>query len=257
MPTPTLSRGAVRSIRVVVDRLFAQIKGRLLGPDFVASRGDKNIFVGFKPELSLPGIYRTAATEESARPDETVLNGLVRVAESYLDAQREQVKARVVNSVNSWLATSKGSANVETVLGGELAPVWKQMTDGVTKIVDSEATKARNIGTLEGISKINALANVADPVVFFVVVRDKEFWDCKECPKIHLLPDGITPRVWLLSEVSGGYHQRGEDRPSVSGLHPHCRCTIANLLRGYGFNAAGAVRFVALDHDEISAQRGG
>src|ERR1022692_1159544 len=131
----TLSKTGVRNIRSTIEILFDGLKGRLLGPDFIRNRGDKNIFIGYRPDLSLPGIYRTAAAEEATRHDPTVLNGLVKVAEGYLDAQCELTKAKVVHAVNAWLASSKDEeADVETILGGELAPIWSQMSNAVTKI---------------------------------------------------------------------------------------------------------------------------
>jgi hypothetical protein len=256
VPRPTLSKGAVSVVHRAVDSVFDRIKGWVIGPDFVSRRGDKTIFIGHRPEFSIPGIYRQAAIEEATRPDETVLHSLAKVAESYLDAERERTKAKVVKSVQDFLASSK-KADLETVLGGELADVWGEVKSNVERIVDSEATTARNMGTLEGISKVAAASGVDDPVVYFVVVRDQAFWECGECPRLHLMPDKITPRAWKLSSVNNGYHKRGEDSPSISGLHPHCRCTLTYLAKGYGFNAAGMVKYVSPDHDEYEAQRGG
>jgi hypothetical protein len=256
--TATLSRGAVRIIHRAVDNVFDRLKGRVLGPDFAPSRLDKEIYLGHHHEFSISGIYRRAAFEEGTKPNETVLNSLTRVAESYLDAERERTKARVVNAVDTWLrnaAQKKIKTDLTTVLDGELSQIWGQMTTSVTKIVSTESTTARNMGTLEGVSKVNTAAGVSDPVVFFIIVRDGEA--CEECTQLHLLGDKITPRVWRLSEVGSGYHKRGDDHPSVLGLHPECRCTLATLLPGYGFDQAGRIRYVGPDHDEFAKQRGG
>jgi hypothetical protein len=239
-----------RNIQRAVDAVFDRIKGRLLGPNF--ARGDKMIVITSKPELTLPGIYSTAAAEELARPDKTTINSLISIAEGYIDAQRELTKSRVLKAVTAWVLTN--GADVETALEGELSGIWGKVKSDVDTIVDSESTVARNLGTLEGITKIQGLAGIDDPRVYFVVVRDHEL--CKECKRVHLMPDEVTPRVFLLSEVEQGYHKRGSDSPSVGGLHPHCRCTIANLLPGYGFDN-GRVRFLAPGHDLLAVQRGG
>lgn len=254
MAVRTLTKRAVSQIEKAVDRMFDRIKGRALGPDFVAYTGDKKIFVGFNPQYSLPGIYRRASIEESAAPNERVLHGLVKVAGGYIDAERERVKAQVINAVNAWLLKDP-DADPEVVLGGELAPIFKQTLDNVAKILDTESTKARNMGTLEGVTKVSAARDIEDPNVFFIVVRDKDL--CAECKRVHLLPDEKTPRVFKLSEVSGGYHQRGTDTPSVGGLHPHCRCTISDLSPGYGFDKkTGLIKFIGIGHDEFANQRG-
>ena len=68
------------------------------------------------------------------------------------------------------------------------------------------------------------------------------------------MPNG-SPRLWKLSELSGGYHQRGQDFPSVMLLHPHCRCTMVMVPPGYGFDKKGHLTFVGLDHNELEKQR--
>jgi hypothetical protein len=99
---------------------------------------------------------------------------------------------------------------------------------------------------------MNASEAVEDPVVFWIIVRDQ--YCCDECRDIHM-KDGV-PRVWKMSEVNSGYHKKGDDRPSVEGLHPHCRCQITTLLPGYGFNAAGFVTYKGNGWNEFDYQRG-
>ena len=251
MAVITLTKGSVKTIEKAVDRLFDRIKGRALGPDFFKYNGDKKIYIGYKPAYSLPGLYRTSAMSEDVEPNERVLNGLVKVASGYLDAERERVKSKVIHAVNAWLLTNP-TASAETVLSGELAPVWKETLDNVGKIIDTESTAARNMGTLEGVSQIAAARGIDDPNVFFIVVRDKHL--CEECSRIHLMPDGKTPRVFKMSELSGGYHKRGDDTPCVGGLHPYCRCSLVNLAPGYGFTDAGMIKFVEVGHDAHAAQ---
>lgn len=257
MPTATLSRGAVNIIHRAVDTVFDRLKGRVLGPEFAPSRLDKEIYIGHHPELSVPGIYRRAAYEEGTKPNETVLNSLSRIAEGYIDGERERTKARVTAAVDTWLrdaAQKRIKTDLPTVLQGQLSQIWGDMTSAVTKIVNSQSTSARNMGTLEGISKVNTASGIADPTVFFIIVRDGEA--CHECTHLHLLANKITPRVWKLSEVASGYHERGEEFPSVLGLHPDCRCTISTLMPGFGFNAAGMVKYIGPDYDEYRVQRG-
>jgi hypothetical protein len=79
--------------------------------------------------------------------------------------------------------------------------------------------------------------------------------NCDECRTIHMLPDGVTPRVWLSSEVETGYHKKGTDRPSWSLLHPHCRCALTTLIPGFGFTTEGLVTWIGEKHDEVAFQR--
>ncbi len=256
MAPVTLGRGAIKTIHEAVDRLFDKVAARYLGLG-AAQLGDKTITVAYRPDLTLQSLYHAAAREERTKPNEESVDSLADIAKGYLDLTRQTTKMKVVRTVESFLrdAQAKGETpDVATVLGGALTDIWEKTTYDVTKILDSEATRARNLGTLEGITKVNAAAGIEDPAVFFVVVRDAH--RCEECTRVHLLPDGITPRVWKMSEVTAAYHVRGEDKPSWCGMHPHCRCTPATIMPGYGFDKSGMVTFIAHGHDELAKQRG-
>lgn len=246
-----LSGRATDAVYRAVDRLFDRIKARFLGRE----HGDKRIYVGFTPRVTLADLYEAGARHEGARPDPAVVASLQRTAEAFLEAQRSATKAHVVRAVENWLYEAR-SAGVETdaktVLGGELAGVFQRASEGVLKILDAEGTKARNTGALDGILRVNAARGIEDPSVYFVVVRDDTL--CAECKRLHLLNDGVTPRVWKLSELGHGYHKKGQDNPKLGGLHPHCRCSLVTLMPGYGFDR-GSVSFVQLDHDEYARQR--
>ncbi len=251
----TLSRVAVKAIETAVDDLFDRVTARYLGPE-AAQRGDKRIYIGHRPDLTLQSLYQAAAREERTKGDPASVVSLVDTAKGYLDLSRQTAKMRIVRTVEAFLRNAEATGvktDLNTVLGGQLADVWTSTAAGVTKIIDTEAIRARNMGTLEGIIKVNAASGIEDPLVYFVVVRDSH--RCEECTKVHLMPDGVTPRLWKFSEVEHGYHERGVDRPSWSGMHPHCRCTPATLMPGYGFDKAGMVTFVAKDHQELDKQR--
>lgn len=119
-------------------------------------------------------------------------------------------------------------------------------------IVESESTKLRNLGTMMDISRVAADLGDDDPTVFFIMVRDGA--TCKECVRLHTI-DGGAPRLWKFSELKQGYHKRGEDMPSAFGLHPHCRCTLTYLSKGFGFDKTGRLKYISENHDELSTQR--
>lgn len=78
--------------------------------------------------------------------------------------------------------------------------------------------------------------------------------NCDRCKELHLMPDGVTPRLWLLSEVNRGYAKKGDAVPSMSGQHPHCRCGIVTVTEGYGFKN-GSITYISPGHDEMKRQR--
>lgn len=246
---------AVKMIEKAVDQLFERAKHRVLGPQSV----DKRIFAGHvkhDPTFTLPSLFMAAAREEYVGiPNEVVLRTLLGNAGNYIDSYRSSTKAQVVKAVDGWLkqAASEGvETNLDTVLQGELASVWKKTTTDLHRLVDTEASNARNSGVLDGIMKVNAAHGLEDPHVYFVIVRDQHV--CEECVRLHMLPDKVTPRVWKMSELGHGYHKRGEDNPKIGGLHPHCRCSIVTLMPGYGFKD-GFVSFIKPEHNEYERQQ--
>jgi hypothetical protein len=252
MAKTTLGKGAVKIIHAAIDRLFDRLKARVLGGSWT----DKRVYVGVIPDLTLAGLFRQASIEERNRPNIELLESLLRTADGYIDAQRIATKTKIVHAVESALreAEHKGvDHNMEDALSVELSNVWQGATEGVKKIVDTEATHVRNTGTLDGILKVNAASGIEDPAVFFIVVRDDHL--CEECRRLHLLPSG-KPRVWRLSQLGHGYHKRGDESPKIGGLHPHCRCSLGTLLPSYGFDESGMIAYIGPGHDEYKSQHG-
>jgi hypothetical protein len=254
VPIHRLSKGGTKDIHAAVEGLFDNLKVRALGPTAVKG---KRLYVGFRRDLSLPGIFETAAREEGTRPDLDLLDSLVRVAGNYIDATKERAKAKVANAIDSWLreqSTSKKPASKDDMrakLREHLDDVLQETTTAIETILDTEATGTRNVSLMDGIIRMNAARGIDDPVVYFIIVRDNV--TCDECIRLHLLKDGRTPRVWKLSEVGHAYHKRGDENPKINGLHPHCRCTMVTLLPGFGFKA-GSLGFVSPGWDEYAHQ---
>lgn len=244
---------AIKAIEKSVSELFDRARARYLGPQSL----DKRVYIEVNPQYTLPGIMAASAASEGAVADEELAEHLIQTAGLYLNAYEAQAKAQVLNDVRAVLdeALSQGvSTDLETVLGGRLSETWATVSNNVKRMIDTEATHARNLGALDGIVGVNLNQGIEDPVVFFVVCRDDHL--CSECKRLHLMPDEVTPRLWYMSELKQGYHKKGEPMPSVSGEHPNCRCGLATLMPGYGFGPTGRVKFISLDHDEMAAQRG-
>lgn len=246
---PALTSTQTKIIEKAIDKVFDRLKTRFLGP----ARGAKTIAYQFKPELSLAGLFLDANhSEGNEKPDKDLLRSLLRVAEKHIEAQRESTKAQAVRSVDAFLRGNQ-KTDLKTVLGGELADIWKKTAESTKRIIDTEGTTARNAGSLDGIVKVNSSMGIEDPIVYFVVVHDHLL--CPECKRLHLMADGFTPRVYRISEIGHGYHKKGQNDPKIGGLHPHCRCSLVTLLPGYGFSAGGSVTYIDADHNEYDKQR--
>lgn len=246
-----LSKEARNQIEEAVDELFGKLKTRFLGPKYGSpSFGAKKLYISYNREKSLPGLYEEANIGERGIPDKEQLEQLLEVANNYLEAVRLKAKSQTVVMVQKWLRNKNG--DLATVLGAELVGLYGKVSSDVRRILDTEAQNVRNVGSLDGIVRVNNAAGIEDPIVFWVVVRDDSL--CNECKKLHLLKDGVTPKVWKLSDVGSGYHKKGESTPKIAGLHPHCRCSMTTLLPGFGFNKSGRITWIKEGHDEYKSQ---
>lgn len=245
-----LPKEAIHKIEDAVNLLFDRLSGSVFGPDFIHPRKDKNIFVNFKPHVSLPGIYTMSAGEELATPNKEVLDSLVHIAHGYIESQRHVTKAQVINAVTSFLSGNK-KADLATVLGGQLAGIYTKLQQNVVKIVASESNTYKNLGLLEGIIKANMLQGIEDPTVAFIGPNDSHV--CEECRKV-LYTTFPVPKAFKLSEVKTGYHIRGEMSPSMSGIHPQCRHTLVTLLPGYGLDESGHIKYFSKNYNVLDEQ---
>lgn len=244
---------AIRTIETEIEDLFDRVKKRFLGPHIVPKR----LYVGFQRTKSLPGVYEAAIEEGIARPNRKTLEQLINIASNYLDGVKAGAKAKIINSITSFINEANASDvdfdKMYTKLGGDLAELFADLKYDVNRIIDSESQKAKNTGRIEDITKVAASLNIDDPTVFFITSRDADV--CEECKRLHLLEDGITPRVWRLSELGHGYHKRGDSVPKVAELHPFGRCTLTILTPGFGFNKSGYVTWIKYNHLELEKQR--
>lgn len=260
MPRFILGKGATKAIYNAVSALFARAKARFLGHSY----GPKEISfgarpvrpVGFREDLSLPGIFDYASRAQGGKPSDSLREAVVRVADQYLNAHEELAKARVVNAVQSFISEAEANPgkapDVKTVLGGELAQLMGTVSRNLKTIVDTESTRAHNLGAIDVISKVSVAAGQKDPVVAFIGPNDG--YTCGECQRLFFLPDG-TPKAWRMSEIGHAYHKRGDEDPKIGGCHPNCRHRPVAILPGYGFDSSGKIAFISPGHDEWTKQR--
>lgn len=70
---------------------------------------------------------------------------------------------------------------------------------------------------------------------------------CIHCKRLYLESDGVTPRLFKLSElVNNGNNvgkKVGDWLPITGTTHPNCTCPIAVMPEGFGFDARGDIEF--------------
>jgi len=235
--------------------MFDRLAYHLLG-NIPKLRNKKMEFFGSQPKFSLAHIFIQAlSNREPNHFERDVLLSILTSSFGYIESLKHKTSSNVVESIDALVKESKlKGEQVSSSQVNELISKEMEKARGHMKLIaEAETTKTRNFGHVMDISNKSGNAGIEDPTVFFIVVRDGSL--CSECKRLHLLEDGITPRVFKMSELSMGWHKRGEDRPSACGNHPFCRCSLTLLSPDWGFKA-GYVSFIKLGHDEYRTQRG-
>ncbi len=249
-----ISSSSKESIALAIDKMFDTLAYNFLGN--MPKLRNKSPFWGSSPPFSLANIFVQAiGNKEPNFLERDVIRSLLVSSFGYIEGLKNRTSANVVETIDALAKEARiGGHGISTNQVVEIMAREMEKAKGQLKLIaEAETTKTRNMGSLMNIADTSNKQGVEDPTCFFVVVRDNSL--CKECLRLHMLPDGNTPRVWKMSEFSMGWHKRGEDRPSACGEHPHCRCTLVRLGEGWGFKD-GYIAFVSLTHDEYARQRG-
>ena len=256
-----LSKKAVKSISQAVKAVFFRARKRFLN----TSVEEKGIRFGVKlpqraadnrEDLSLKGIFDAGAKSEGMAPNPKLYESVERGVSDLLEAHEKLAIARILNSVQSYLHdadSGSSTADPEKELGKVLQENFEKVTQDVEKVVNTESTKAKNISTLDAISKISASIGIEDAAVYFGGPVDGN--TCKSCLKMYFLEDQVTPRVWKTSELKAGYFKKGDDCPCIGALHTNCRHALCSVMPGYGFKK-GKLAYIEPGYNVIEAQRG-
>lgn len=249
-----VSSSGKEAIEIAIAKMFDSLSYRLLGN--IPKIRNKPPFFGSASTFSLAHIFIQALNNrEPNHVERDVLRGILSSSHGYIESLKNKTSSDVTESVDALVKEAKlrntyvTSAAVAVIIAAAMDKARNHMK----LIAEAESTKTRNLGHTMDIASKAEIQGIDDPTVFFIVVRDGSL--CGECERLHMLDGGVTPRVWKMSELSMGWHKRGEDRPSANGEHPHCRCSLSQLPPGWGFKG-GFVSFISLDHDEYKVQRG-
>lgn len=248
-----ISSSGKEAIEIAVSKMFDSLAYTLLGN--IPKIRNKSPFFGSSPKMSLSHIFIQAmGGKEPNHFERDILRSILNSSHGYIEGLKNKTSSSVVEAVDAIVKEAKiknthvTSAQVAEVISAEM----DKAKDHMKLIAEAETTKTRNLGHTAEITSKAKEQGIEDPSVFFIVVRDGLL--CKECLRLHMLPDGITPKVYKMGDLSMGYHKRGDDRPSACGEHPFCRCSLSQLSPGWGFKN-GFVSFISLEHDEYKRQR--
>lgn len=250
-----LSSRVKEALNEAVEDIFDRIALDFIG-DIPKLRNKKNLVISSQRNFGLAHLFVQAMGNKLPNEiEQDVLTSLLNSSHGYIESLKNRTRANITERIDglSREATLRNEkmnqADVQTVISEEMGKAKAHMV----AIAESESTKLRNLGTMMDISRVAGDLGDSDPTVFFVVIKDGS--TCKECLRLHLMPDYTTPRLWKFSQLKQGYHKRGEDNASAFGLHPHCRCTLTYLSKGFGFNEDGYVTFIGENYNAYSKQK--
>ena len=253
----SLSSSGKQRIEQLVERIFDSMANRLVG--YVPNKHKAITFATGKPFTTLANLFLQSANKNLNESEKDMARGLMKTSVNFVSALREKTKSHVVDSVDSMIQSKqrKGELPTEAEIKEVIKKELNKASSHLEMIVGTESTKIRNAGAVAEITAYGKALKVDDPYCFFLIVKDGK--TCKHCLSNHLLSDGVTPRVFKLSEVKQGYltkEERDDGGVSVAGIHPHCRCSLVNLTPGFGFSG-GKVTWIGVGHDEYKKQREG
>lgn len=146
---------------------------------------------------------------------------------------------------------SEGIDQRKTVrrIAQQLKELTQDQTRDWMRIVVTEVNNAVQEGRLASIIK----AGGKDPMVFKRVRPDA----CPYCKLLYLKKDGVTPKVFRLSELinNGSNVGRKAGRPHhkhtgwkacVESTHPWCMCVLMHLPDGFSFDKHGNMTYVGM-----------
>lgn len=112
------------------------------------------------------------------------------------------------------------------------------------RVAFTEMQNARMHGKLDQIYRVNEGKEESEVLVFKRPNPD----GCPKCKSAYLESDGVTPKVFKLSEFRKNISNFGikvkKWMPTLEALHPYCACEMSQLQPGFGFDEDGELKFV-------------
>lgn len=190
------------------------------------------------------------------------------VIDSYLQKLSQQVRTgfeTLIHEYNKrykdYLMTNVGVplailADQEGKSVGDLIIAMRDLTGDYARdwerVARTETTNVINTGMVDRIVDMNPDTRPEDIYVFKRVVNDRRL--CPYCKRLHLMEDGVTPRIYRLSEVmangSNVGRKSGDWKMVIGAVHPFCRCQLVQIPPGYFFNKEGKLEFIGLEQSK-------
>lgn len=190
---------------------------------------------------------------------------LQRMTDRYVTKAADQMKADILSTIDTTVGPIRDrldsveaptAKEVTNDLKGALNDITDRWQHRLETIARTELNRAANWGAMDSIIHNNKDKEVHEITVYKRGNPSES--SCPYCQKFWFLEDGITPRVYRMSELMGQTNigKKKEDwTPSIDITHPNESHFIREIPLSYGFKN-GELTYIDEDHDEWKYQRG-
>jgi hypothetical protein len=278
-----LGRKTQKKIEQASFRLRAKLKYLSIGPQACTQAELQELArIGFiqknPPKAPLISTYLRHHERQLDRPalqaprkvKDGAIDYLERITDRYITKASDQLTSEVVSHLETAITPLKDRreisavrelvANKEAITGKYLGNALKDTVANWESrwrtIMRTELNRAANWGAMDSILQNNPEKQVHE---IYVYKRGNPYGNsCEQCQKFWFAPDGVTPKVYRMSELMGSSNmgrKRAQWVPTIDPTHPHETHLLRELKLGYGF-VNGELQFISEDHDEYGHQRG-
>jgi intein/homing endonuclease len=220
-----------------LDKLFEQLSYDFLGWAPGVGGAKRITFSTVTPQWTLAHLFVQSLGNKSPTTSEAdALKGMLQIADNYLDSLKSITKSKILSDIDSYIIKQRNNnlsidaKAVQYLIDGGMKEAKKKLEI----IAMAESSKTKTVGKAMDIVKVATSRGDSNPTLMFITMRDSEV--CKFCVQNHTI-DGVTPKLYKLSEVETGYltqDDRKAGKVSLSLQHPHCFTGSQKLHTNFG-----------------------
>lgn len=140
----------------------------------------------------------------------------------------------------------EGNSIPKNKMANELRRITKDRKQDWDMVIRTELNNRKQEATAYEILNNNSI--LSDEGGDTLVYKQPNLDACSHCKRLYLKEDGITPKVFKLSEMVAYGSNVGlkvaEWKPTLGVVHPHCQCQLKVLPKGMEFDENGNLKKV-------------
>jgi hypothetical protein len=271
-----------KRIELATRRFVAYLRYRAIGPHALTQAQLKDLVraglirPGRPPKNAVQRAYelthaKVAAQKAPVATRDAAVSFLERMFDRYAEKAAKGLEADILGKLEAELmpftdrsegkliySLLKDPEKKKGYLGRALKGQVKNWSQRWKLIVDTELARASNLGAADAIIQNNKPDKKGPAEITVFKQGPNDGATCKHCRRFWFLEDGITPRVYKMTDLMAGGtnigRKQAEWRPTIDLTHPRCRHALQELRPGYGF-VGGGLQFISKEHDEYESQR--